>query len=92
MTKWPKEWIDAAEPWSGSYAAGGEKQWYGGEDVLRRLQDIGALKDPPKKREWWICEICGEGYVSRRPDDRPKTCIQHEHEWIHVTEADDDEA
>lgn len=60
--KFPQKWIDALiEPEQkgefGTSATLAERQ-------LFSLYKVGALKDPPKPREWWICTQCHRAFLS----------------------------
>ena len=44
-------------------------------------------KKKQKPREWWLCPVCGSGYVASEEVDRLPTCIANDHEWIHVREV-----
>lgn len=55
MTKWPKEWIKAVE-----------QNRYGVGNTLQALQEVGALREVPKARELWRCDLCG--YVGTYSD------------------------
>jgi hypothetical protein len=48
---WPKEWTDIL---MGAH----ELTEAEAEIRLIRLHKVGALKDPPKAREWWMCPKC----------------------------------
>lgn len=56
--KYPKRWIEAIIgariEVKDSYGCGCLEE----RDILNRLHVAGALKDPPKPREWWICPQC----------------------------------
>lgn len=67
MNKWPKKWIDAARPTKGVAPYSGsrfiELEYYTPEEILAKLNDVGALKDPPQPREIWWCPECCEVYA-----------------------------
>ncbi len=60
MTKWPKEWLDCVQETIDNPDDPSKRLWIlvNGEDALNSLHEIGALKDPPKPREWSICWTC----------------------------------
>jgi len=45
--KYPKEWVEAVQDNMGN-----------AEHILNALSYNQALKDPPKPREWWMCDFC----------------------------------
>lgn len=49
---WAKDWIDAC---LNSFQTKDHDLACG---ILADLQEAGALKDPPKPREWWLCLVC----------------------------------
>lgn len=88
--KYPKEWVEAA---SQGWVEAGSKWIKTPEGVLNDLQKVGALKEPPKPREFWICTSCKtaneeeELFGSKKPSCAQcgwKTEIE---DWIHVKEV-----
>ena len=80
--KYTKLWLEAVNNFNGNA--------FHAEDVLDALAEVGALKIPPKPREWWVCEGCGQV---------AKTNVTHcstnpgrvSHGMIHVREVMEDE-
>lgn len=62
MSKWPKEWVDAVFPPMAVFGekATGHNCRSSASEILNNLHNIGALKDPPKPREWCFCTTCGD--------------------------------
>ena len=54
---YPKEWLRIVGEWIGDGEAYRGTPGY--EELLFRLNEAGALKDPPKPREWFFCEVHG---------------------------------
>jgi hypothetical protein len=91
MTKyqWPREWVealaDSVEPSEIAFA-------------INRLDAVGALRDIPKKREFWECERCGQR-VENLNEFLPAGAKDVAHaekdgecgKWIHYIEADEEE-
>lgn len=70
MTNYPKEWMEELYAWltdvrEAPYDDEGLRKV--SADILRALDDIGALKKPPKPREFWVCDSCME--VTTDPTD-----------------------
>ena len=64
--KWPKEWLKVL------------KQNKEHENILEGLYQVGALKEPPKAREWFLCGGC----FARIIPDYGRKCIQCESDKI----------
>ena len=74
MSKYPQEWINALanlrSDSDDSFGCFGLSSRISAE-VLRRLEEIGALKDFPKPREWAMCK------THDYPMDSRITCCGH---------------
>lgn len=97
MKKYPKAWIDAVrkpdnerDDMSESFA----------NNVLDTLQIVGALKDVPKPREFYVC-TAHHAIEAELPDTSWMTAPQKspngrlcfglgQHEWIKVREVSDE--
>lgn len=99
---WPKEWIEAVFVHTKAiHDYQSELDDIRGkvcENILNELSKIGALKEPPKPREFWICEY----ECQLRADQSPKlwhgatniSCPNRpgiSHKFIHVREVIEDE-
>jgi len=92
-SKWPREWVEAASLWFVKMelaAQGKPVTKIEGERILDALSEVGALKEPEKPREWWICPNChnvgdSDDNIHYRPDDK---CIERK---IHVREIVDED-
>jgi hypothetical protein len=73
--KYPKEWIEVVR----SLCVQESDEEFA-EVVLDRLSHIGALKDPPKPREWKLCPECVTG-----------AHMQCGHDYVTVREVLDDD-
>ncbi len=67
--KWPKKWIDtiyqqtkAIHDYNSELDDIREKVC---NNILDDLHEMGALKDPPKPREWWVCPRCSSNEVPK---------------------------
>lgn len=52
MSNYPKRWIEAVHRLSNDWSGNCERA----KAILDALREVGALKEPPKPREWWIRE------------------------------------
>ncbi len=94
--KYPKEWIEAANArgvYNGDYTAVET-----GDAVLDRLNKVGALKDPPKPREWWVmlmdCEVDRAFTEKDRAEGYNRTLDlngKRENRIVHVREVLEDD-
>lgn len=90
MTKYPKAWHEAIDRAHSAPVKRIQNYSMWKHSILVELNKAGALKDPPKPREFWICEVCGQGYVTTKQHDRLPKCRNYNHEWIHVREVSDE--
>ncbi len=85
---WPKEWLDVlGDALTTIHTPGRIVRC---EDVLDQLHNIGALRDPPRKRELLECRVCGS--IKRNPPvpapDNPY-CGKDAHEYRKYVESDE---
>lgn len=86
--KYPKEWVSRLCNYLQSrYDNPATEQ---AETILNALSQLGALKEPPKPREWWMCES-GVAWNTKPDEHYPgrqyKKCPC---KLIHVTETVDE--
>ena len=55
--KWPKEWVRGIADRLSVHTPPTAREEQAIE-ILEVLEGWGALKDPPKSREWWFCTEC----------------------------------
>ena len=92
MTKWPKEWLNAACQSTSAHRIAGLGHVCEMDNVLDALHAIGALRDPPKKLELWECQRCG--YRTNVAPNAPVPtliCSGGVHPYIHFVETDDND-
>jgi len=95
MSKWPKKWLDAfsgevvEHPGSERTITGGRKSWHFScpERVLDALDKAGALREPEKPREFWICSRCW--WVKNAPGNVCRCDEGCGGEMVHVREITD---
>ena len=98
--KYQKEWIEAVGI---GWGIAKDKNSLTGfaEVILDRLSEVGALKEPPKPRDYWICPKCAaacreepKGQTVRHLTDIIKGqsfwCESDRLKWIHVREVLDE--
>ena len=84
---YPKAWITAIEEASLISRGPNVRTVANADEVLCNLAKVGALKEPKKPREWWICPKC----MGARP--KPEYHEAHHmecssfREWVHVREV-----
>ena len=94
MSKWPKEWVQDVRDGRAKGRQGHDRSGYVYEHhLLEELSRAGALKDPPKPREFWLEE--GEGnYVHHSvlysKDEAEERKNMFRRKVIHVREVIDD--
>lgn len=85
--KYPKEWVSRLCNYLQSrYDNSATEQ---AEAILNALSQLGALKEPPKPREWFICSKC----KIATPMNEVHTCFgnfEYTAALIHVREVIDE--
>ena len=90
--KYPKKWIEAVpieEDHRRSCLNDPGCITYWREIVLASLQEAGALKDPPKPREWHMCSACWRA-VNISSNKLPCGCHGEQVRKIHVREVEEE--
>jgi len=84
--KWPKKWEDVLMEAYRGLAVGDNIP----KTLLAAIDKAGALKDPPKPREYWVVNIDGS-LVTTRFEYEAEKLSNNKDEIIHVREVLEEE-
>ena len=82
MPQWPKEWLDAIK---NMYL--GAPMAFNPSATLTELHRRGIVKDPPAKREIWMCDGCWA--IASGPYITHKTQVTCVSKTIHFVESEE---
>jgi hypothetical protein len=82
MTRWPKKWLDAlVRPMRETC----EVEWNErAEMLLASLRNVGALKEPPNPREWYIEKREDQIDRAYRPEE---TCAMPPNQFVRLVKV-----
>jgi len=86
MVKWPKKWLKASDAVNVNINPGDPWFTKRPEYILDELHELGALRDPPKSREFWVCYSCQEPkYIYHAKRECCTNCLSKD--LVHVREV-----
>lgn len=73
---WPKKWVDAIN-----------LSLFTTDDILTRLNHVGALKEIPQPKEYFLCTACLQGFSIQWHGDHSHSCHHPNPELLRVREV-----